>query len=161
MTTMNANHAERVAPQIHRLVSARSHTLVRGDRLALLGEEINRLLSRYRDPLMLCELEGESRQDDALQFGLAERLSRCRRRPPGEGRADPLGRDSGRRDRPQGLGDVDVEPSFQDNAPDPGVVARPIEAPAFVLVGPDGKIVARGMRGDDVKQEVAKALAKP
>ena len=28
--------------------------------------------------------------------------------------------------------------------------------PAFVLVGPDGKIVARGMRGDDIKKEVAK-----
>ena len=32
--------------------------------------------------------------------------------------------------------------------------------PAFVLVGPDGKVVARGMRGDDIKKEVAKALAK-
>ncbi len=32
--------------------------------------------------------------------------------------------------------------------------------PAFVLVGPDGKIVARGMRGDDIKKEVEKALAK-
>ena len=31
--------------------------------------------------------------------------------------------------------------------------------PAFVLVGPDGRIVARGMRGDDIKKEVAKALA--
>jgi len=31
--------------------------------------------------------------------------------------------------------------------------------PAFVLVGPDGKIVARGMRGEDIKKEVAKALA--
>jgi thiol-disulfide isomerase/thioredoxin len=31
--------------------------------------------------------------------------------------------------------------------------------PAFVLVGPDGKIVARGMRGDDIKKEVARALA--
>ena len=30
--------------------------------------------------------------------------------------------------------------------------------PAFVLVGPDGKIVARGMRGDDIKKEVEKAL---
>ena len=30
--------------------------------------------------------------------------------------------------------------------------------PAFVLVGPDGKIVARGMRGDAIKEEVAKAL---
>jgi thiol-disulfide isomerase/thioredoxin len=32
--------------------------------------------------------------------------------------------------------------------------------PAFVLVGPDGKIIARGMRGEDIKKEVAKALAK-
>jgi RNA polymerase sigma factor (sigma-70 family) len=32
--------------------------------------------------------------------------------------------------------------------------------PAFVLVGPDGKIVARGMRGDEIKKEVARALAK-
>ena len=31
--------------------------------------------------------------------------------------------------------------------------------PAFVLVGPDGKIIARGMRGDDIKKEVARALA--
>ena len=30
--------------------------------------------------------------------------------------------------------------------------------PAFVLVGPDGKIIARGMRGDDIKKEVEKAL---
>ena len=30
--------------------------------------------------------------------------------------------------------------------------------PAFVLVGPDGKIVARGMRGDDIKKAVEKAL---
>ena len=29
--------------------------------------------------------------------------------------------------------------------------------PAFVLVGPDGKIVAREMRGDDIKKEVARA----
>lgn len=32
--------------------------------------------------------------------------------------------------------------------------------PAFVLVGPDGRIVARGMRGDEIKKEVAKALGK-
>jgi thiol-disulfide isomerase/thioredoxin len=32
--------------------------------------------------------------------------------------------------------------------------------PAFVLVGPDGKIVARGMRGEDIKKAVAEALAK-
>jgi RNA polymerase sigma factor (sigma-70 family) len=31
--------------------------------------------------------------------------------------------------------------------------------PAFVLVGPDGKIVARGMRGDDIKKAVDRALA--
>jgi thiol-disulfide isomerase/thioredoxin len=31
--------------------------------------------------------------------------------------------------------------------------------PAFVLVGPDGKIVACGMRGDNIKKEVAWALA--
>ncbi len=30
--------------------------------------------------------------------------------------------------------------------------------PAFVLVGPDGKIVARGMRGDEIKKAVEKAL---
>ena len=35
-----------------------------------------------------------------------------------------------------------------------GVVA----IPAFVLIGPDGKIVDRGMRGDDIKKAVAKAL---
>ncbi len=32
--------------------------------------------------------------------------------------------------------------------------------PAFVLVGPDGKIVARGMRGKDIEQKVAEALAR-
>ena len=32
--------------------------------------------------------------------------------------------------------------------------------PAFVLVGPDGKIVAKGMRGDDIKKEVARAIGK-
>jgi RNA polymerase sigma factor (sigma-70 family) len=32
--------------------------------------------------------------------------------------------------------------------------------PAFVLVGPDGRIVARGMRGEEIKKAVAKALAK-
>jgi RNA polymerase sigma factor (sigma-70 family) len=30
--------------------------------------------------------------------------------------------------------------------------------PALVLVGPDGKIIARGMRGGDIQKEVAKAL---
>ncbi len=44
----------------------------RGDLLALLDEEIDRLPSRYRDPLMLCELEGASRQDAARQLGLPE-----------------------------------------------------------------------------------------
>jgi hypothetical protein len=28
-----------------------------------------------------------------------------------------------------------------------------------LLVGPDGRIVARGMRGDEIKKELAKALA--
>ncbi len=37
-----------------------------------------------------------------------------------------------------------------------GVVA----IPAFVLIGPDGKIVARGMRGADIMKAVAKALGK-
>ncbi len=32
--------------------------------------------------------------------------------------------------------------------------------PAFVLIGPDGRIIARGMRGGDIKKAVAKALAK-
>jgi hypothetical protein len=32
--------------------------------------------------------------------------------------------------------------------------------PAVFLVGPDGKIVAKGLRGDQVKAEIAKALAK-
>ncbi len=33
--------------------------------------------------------------------------------------------------------------------------------PALVLVGPDGKIIARGMRGGDIQKEVAKALRSP
>jgi len=32
--------------------------------------------------------------------------------------------------------------------------------PAFVLIGPDGKIVARGMRGEEIKKAVAEALEK-
>jgi RNA polymerase sigma factor (sigma-70 family) len=32
--------------------------------------------------------------------------------------------------------------------------------PAFVLVGPEGKIVAKGMRGEDIKKEVARAIGK-
>jgi thiol-disulfide isomerase/thioredoxin len=34
-----------------------------------------------------------------------------------------------------------------------------IAIPAFVLIGPDGKIVDRGMRGDDIMKAVAKAFA--
>jgi len=45
------------------------------------------------------------------------------------------------------------------HGPIPGTFG--VEAiPAFVLVGPDGKIVARGMRGEDIKKAVARALAK-
>ncbi len=32
--------------------------------------------------------------------------------------------------------------------------------PAFVLIGPDGRIVARGMRGEAIKKAVAKAMVK-
>ena len=32
--------------------------------------------------------------------------------------------------------------------------------PAIFLIGPDGKIVATGLRGDNIKQAVAKALQK-
>ena len=32
--------------------------------------------------------------------------------------------------------------------------------PAFVLVGPDGKIVARGMRGEAIKKSVAEAMSE-
>ena len=32
--------------------------------------------------------------------------------------------------------------------------------PAFVLVGPDGRIVARGMRGEAIKKAVAEAMEK-
>ena len=39
---------------------------------ALLDEELGRLPSRYREPLMLCELEGASRQDAAQRLGLPE-----------------------------------------------------------------------------------------
>lgn len=54
-----------------------------GDLVALLDEEMGRLPGRYRDPLMLCELEGVSRRDAARRLGLAEgtlssRLSRGR-----------------------------------------------------------------------------------
>jgi thiol-disulfide isomerase/thioredoxin len=33
--------------------------------------------------------------------------------------------------------------------------------PALVLLGPDGKIVARGMRGEEIKESVSRALATP
>ncbi|WZP00150.1 sigma-70 family RNA polymerase sigma factor [Isosphaeraceae bacterium EP7] len=53
------------------------------DLLALLDEELTRLPARYRTPLMLCDLEGTSRQDAARQLNLPEgtlssRLSRGR-----------------------------------------------------------------------------------
>ena len=55
----------------------------RSDLLCVIHEEIDRLPSRYRDPLLLCELEGASRQDAARQLGVLEgtlssRLSRAR-----------------------------------------------------------------------------------
>src|SRR4051812_15029235 len=55
----------------------------RGDLLALLDEEMGRLPVRYRDPLVLCELEGVSRRDAPRRLGLPEgtlssRLSRGR-----------------------------------------------------------------------------------
>jgi RNA polymerase sigma factor (sigma-70 family) len=56
-----------------------------GDLLALLVEEIDRLPPCFREPLILCELDGLSRQDAARQLGLPEgtlssRLSRGRSR---------------------------------------------------------------------------------
>ena len=44
----------------------------RGEWIALLDEEIQRLPSRYRDPLLLCELEGMPRHDAALRLELPE-----------------------------------------------------------------------------------------
>src|SRR5207302_4301437 len=44
----------------------------RDDLLDLLDEEIDRLPARYREPVLLCELEGASRQDAARQLGLPE-----------------------------------------------------------------------------------------
>ncbi len=35
------------------------------------------------------------------------------------------------------------------------------EMPAIVLIGPDGKIVAKGMRGKEIKEQVARALKGP
>ncbi len=54
-----------------------------GELLSLLDEEMGRLPGRYRDPLMLCDLEGVSRHDAARRLGLPEgtlssRLSRGR-----------------------------------------------------------------------------------
>jgi RNA polymerase sigma factor (sigma-70 family) len=40
--------------------------------VSLLDEEINRLPARYREAVLLCELEGVSRQDAARQLGLPE-----------------------------------------------------------------------------------------
>ncbi|MDR3620387.1 MAG: sigma-70 family RNA polymerase sigma factor [Paludisphaera borealis] len=39
---------------------------------ALLDEELDRLPGRFREPLLLCELEGASRQDAARRLGLPE-----------------------------------------------------------------------------------------
>ena len=44
----------------------------RGDLLDLLDEEIDRLPRRYREAVLLCELEGASRQDAARRLGLPE-----------------------------------------------------------------------------------------
>ena len=44
----------------------------RGDLLDLLDEEIDRLPRRYREVVLLCELEGASRQDAARRLGLPE-----------------------------------------------------------------------------------------
>ena len=33
--------------------------------------------------------------------------------------------------------------------------------PALVLIGPDGKIVAKGMRNEEIEESVARALKKP
>ncbi len=43
-----------------------------GDLLDLLDEEIDRLPRRYREAVLLCELEGASRQDAARRLGLPE-----------------------------------------------------------------------------------------
>jgi RNA polymerase sigma factor (sigma-70 family) len=56
---------------------------VRDELLSLLDEELDRLPTRYRDPVRLCELEGRSRRDAAEELGLPEgtlssRLSRGR-----------------------------------------------------------------------------------
>ena len=39
---------------------------------AVLDEELEKLPGRYREPLLLCELEGASRQDAARRLGLPE-----------------------------------------------------------------------------------------
>ncbi len=48
--------------------------------------------------------------------------------------------------------------------PRPGSGPKPFGVraiPAIVLIGPDGTIVARGMRGEEIKKAVAKALDTP
>jgi RNA polymerase sigma factor (sigma-70 family) len=61
---------ERAAMDQSRTISAVDDG--RAELLALLDEEIDRLPKRYRDPLMLCELEGRSRADAARQLALRE-----------------------------------------------------------------------------------------